>query len=94
MTLNRAVTVAKVHGPQAVPRELAWAEGDPGLRGHHGVDAVRAHLLEMPDDRHAAAATYLRAARRTRSVPEQRYLCSRAAQLERPGLGNPAVTAL
>jgi RNA polymerase sigma factor (sigma-70 family) len=82
VTLNRAVAVAMVHGPQAGLRELAAAEADPALAaGHHRVDAVRAHLLEMAGDREAARAQYLAAARRTRSVPEQRYLRSRAAQL-------------
>jgi RNA polymerase sigma factor (sigma-70 family) len=81
VTLNRSVAVAMVHGPQAGLRELASAEGDPALAGHHRVDAVRAHLLEMAGDREAARAQYLAAARRTSSVPEQRYLRSRAAQL-------------
>jgi hypothetical protein len=35
----------------------------------------------MAGDREAARAQYLAAARRTRSVPEQRYLRSCAAQL-------------
>jgi predicted RNA polymerase sigma factor len=81
VTLNRSVAVAMVQGPQAGLRELAAAEADPALVGHHRVDAVRAHLLEMAGEREAARAQYLLAARRTRSVPEQRYLRSRAAQL-------------
>jgi predicted RNA polymerase sigma factor len=84
VTLNRAVAVAMVHGPQAGLLELAAAEADPALAGHHRVDAVRAHLLEMAGDREAAREQYLLAARRTRSVPEQRYLRSRAAQLAPP----------
>jgi RNA polymerase sigma factor (sigma-70 family) len=84
VTLNRSVAVAMVHGPQAGLRELAAAEADPALAGHHRVDAVRAHLLEMAGDREAARAQYLLAARRTRSVPEQGYLRSRAAQLVPP----------
>ena len=43
--------------------------------------AVRAHLLEMAGDRAAARAEYRLAARLTLSVPEQRYLESRAARL-------------
>ena len=53
----------------------------PALAGHHRVDAVRAHLLEMAGDVEAARADYRRAARRTLSIPEQRYLESRAARL-------------
>jgi predicted RNA polymerase sigma factor len=57
------------------------AEAEPALAGHHRVDAVRAHLLDMTGDREAARASYALAARRTLSHPEQRYLESRAAQL-------------
>jgi RNA polymerase sigma factor (sigma-70 family) len=84
VTLNRSVAVAMVEGPQAGLRELVAAEADPALAGHHRVDAVRAHLLEMAGDLEAAHAQYLAAARRTRSVPEQRYLRTRAAQLAPP----------
>jgi len=49
--------------------------------GHHRVDAVRAHLLEMAGDVGAARASYRRAARHTTSLPEQRYLEGRAARL-------------
>ena len=47
--------------------------------------AVRAHLLEMAGDSAAAAIQYRVAARRTTSLPEQRYLDGRAAALDRPG---------
>jgi RNA polymerase sigma factor (sigma-70 family) len=81
VTLNRIVAVAMVHGPEAGLDELATAEGDPALAGHHRVDAVRAHLLERAGDHEAAAVHYRLAAGRTLSVPEQRYLESRAAML-------------
>jgi RNA polymerase sigma factor (sigma-70 family) len=81
VTLNRVVAIAMVHGPRAGLQRLAVAEADPGLVGHYRVDAVRAHLLDMSGDREAACACYRLAARRTLSVPEQRYLESRAAQL-------------
>jgi RNA polymerase sigma factor (sigma-70 family) len=84
VTLNRIVAVAMVHGPQAGLRQLDAAEADPALAGHHRVDAVRAHLLDMAGDHQAARAHYRLAARRTLSVPEQRYLESRAAQLTPP----------
>jgi predicted RNA polymerase sigma factor len=86
--LNRIVAVAMVHGPRAGLRQLAAAEADPGLAGHHRVDAVRAHLLELAGDQEAARAAYLQAARRTLSLPEQRYLRSRATRLRpRPARG-------
>jgi RNA polymerase sigma factor (sigma-70 family) len=85
VTLNRIVAVAMVHGPQAGLEQLAAAEADPALAGHHRLDAVRAHLLDLAGDRDAARAHYRLAARRTLSIPEQRYLESRAAQLTNPG---------
>jgi RNA polymerase sigma factor (sigma-70 family) len=81
ITLNRIVAVAMVHGPDAGLRQLAEAEADPALAGHHRVDAVRAHLLDLAGDHDAARTSYRLAARRTLSVPEQRYLESRAAQV-------------
>jgi predicted RNA polymerase sigma factor len=79
--LNRIVAVAMVHGPETALRQLEPAEADPALTGHHRLDAVRAHLLELAGDEEAAWAAYRRAARRTLSLPEQRYLQSRAARL-------------
>jgi predicted RNA polymerase sigma factor len=73
-----------VHGARAGLAQLAAAEADPGLAGHHRVDAVRAHLLDIAGDGPAARACYQLAARRTLSVPEQRYLQARAAQLAPP----------
>jgi RNA polymerase sigma factor (sigma-70 family) len=84
VTLNRIVADAMVHGPQAALRQLASAEADPALAGHHRVHAVRAHLLDMAGDPDAACAHYQLAARQTLSIPEQRYLTSRAHQLLTP----------
>jgi len=85
VTLNRSVAVAMVEGPRAGLQLLAdLAAGDPALAEHHRVYAVRAHLLEMAGDVAAARDAYGLAARRTLSVPEQRYLDSRAARLRRP----------
>lgn len=81
VTLNRIVAVAAVHGPGAGLEQLAAAEADPGLAGHHRVEAVRAHLLDLAGEHDAARAAYLLAARRTLSIPEQRYLELRAARL-------------
>jgi predicted RNA polymerase sigma factor len=80
--------VAMVHGPEAGLRQLAEAETSPGLAGHHRLEAVRAHLLELAGDREAARAAYRLAARRTLSLPERRYLESRAAG--GPGRCRPA----
>jgi RNA polymerase sigma factor (sigma-70 family) len=81
VTLNRAVAVGMVEGPQAGLDLLATLDGDGPLAGHHRLAAVRAHLLEMAGDPAAARAAYQEAARRTTSEPERRYLEERAARL-------------
>jgi RNA polymerase sigma factor (sigma-70 family) len=77
--LNRIVAVAMVHGAAEGLEQLAVAADDPVLREHYRVDAVRAHLLDMAGDPAAARHHYRLAARRTLSLPERRYLESRAA---------------
>jgi RNA polymerase sigma factor (sigma-70 family) len=81
VTLNRTVAVAMVRGPHAGLDVLAGLESDDRMAGNHRLDAVRAHLLEMAGDAAAARAGYRAAARRTTSVPEQRYLEARANRL-------------
>jgi RNA polymerase sigma factor (sigma-70 family) len=81
VTLNHAVAVAMVNGPQAGLDLLATLDADDRMAAHHRLDAVRAHLLEMAGDHDAARAGYRTAARRTTSLPEQRYLEARAARL-------------
>jgi RNA polymerase sigma factor (sigma-70 family) len=80
VTLNRLVALAMVDGPRAGLEELELAQADPALAGHHRVEAVRAHLLDLTGDREAAREHYRLAAERTLSLPERRYLESRAAQ--------------
>jgi RNA polymerase sigma factor (sigma-70 family) len=81
VTLNHAVAVAMVKGPRAGLQLLTTLETDDRVAAHHRLDAVRAHLLEMAGDHAAARAGYRSAARRTTSLPEQRYLEARAARL-------------
>jgi RNA polymerase sigma factor (sigma-70 family) len=81
VTLNHAVAVAMVRGPRAGLQLLATLDADDRMAAHHRLDAVRAHLLEMTGDHAAARASYRTAARRTTSLPEQRYLEARAARL-------------
>ncbi|MEV0972591.1 RNA polymerase sigma factor [Microtetraspora glauca] len=81
VTLNRAVAVAMTEGPRAGLDLLRTLEDDDRMAAHHRLHAVRAHLLEMAGDHVAARECYLLAARRTASLPEQRYLLSRAARL-------------
>ncbi|MEJ3652315.1 DUF6596 domain-containing protein [Actinomycetes bacterium KLBMP 9759] len=81
VTVNRAVAAAMVYGADAGLRLLDRLATDPRFSGHHRVDAVRAHLLEMKGDLDGAAAGFRAAARRTTSHPEQRYLLKKAAEL-------------
>jgi RNA polymerase sigma factor (sigma-70 family) len=81
VALNHAVAVAMARGPQAGLDLLERLEADERIAGDHRLHAVRAHLLEMSGDRAAARASYLAAARRTTSLPQQRYLHARAARL-------------
>ena len=81
VTLGRIVALAMVEGPTAGLEALAAVQEDLGLVGNHRVDAVRAHLLEVSGDAAAARLAYLRAARITLSLPEQRYLEDRARRL-------------
>ena len=81
VTLNRAVAVAMVDGPRAGLALLGTLDGDDRMARNHRLEAVRAHLLELAGNATAARESYLRAGRMTASVPEQRYLALRAAQL-------------
>ncbi|MGI5417310.1 RNA polymerase sigma factor [Actinomadura luteofluorescens] len=81
VTLNEAVALAMVDGPSAGLDLLRALDGDTRMEGHHRLAAVRAHLLEAAGDAPAAREAYRDAARGTTSLPERRYLESRAARL-------------
>ncbi|MEO9176769.1 MAG: DUF6596 domain-containing protein [Gaiellales bacterium] len=81
VTLNRAVALAMVRGPRAGLELIATLDDDERLAGHHRLAAVRAHLLDLAGERELARAAFRDAARRTTSMPEQRYLELRAAAL-------------
>jgi RNA polymerase sigma factor (sigma-70 family) len=81
VTLNHAVALAMVRGPQAGLDLLGTLADDERVARHHRLHAVRAHLLEMAGDHAAARASYRTAARRTTSLPERRYLEARIDRL-------------
>jgi RNA polymerase sigma factor (sigma-70 family) len=81
VVLNHAVAAAMVHGPRVGLDLLRALDSDERLAGHHRLDAVRAHLLELAGDREAAVAHYRIAAGRTASLPERNYLMTQAARL-------------
>jgi RNA polymerase sigma factor (sigma-70 family) len=80
--LNHAIATAMVHGPSAGLELLNALDADGRLTGHHRLDAVRAHLLELAGDQEAAIAHYCIAAGRTTSLPERNYLLTQAARLK------------
>ncbi|HET6866523.1 MAG TPA: DUF6596 domain-containing protein [Solirubrobacteraceae bacterium] len=79
VSLSRAIAAAMADGPASGLERLEPLEGQLG--GHHRLHAVRAHLLEMDGRPEEAIEDYEAAAQRTASVPEQRYLMTRAARL-------------
>jgi RNA polymerase sigma factor (sigma-70 family) len=79
VSLNRAIAVAMVDGPADGLKLLD--ELDSRLPGHYRLDATRAHFHEMAGDLESAVRCYRAAAARTTSVPEQRYLATRAARI-------------
>ena len=84
VTLSRAVALANVHGPRAGLALLGTLGADERMAHTHRLEAVRAHLLEQTGDTTAARDSYLRAAKMTASLSEQRYLELRAARLHHP----------
>jgi RNA polymerase sigma factor (sigma-70 family) len=79
VTLNRAVAVAMVQGPEAGLRMIAPLASARELRYSHRLPAVRAHLLALAGRPAEARIAYAEAARLATSIPEQRYLNERAA---------------
>ncbi|GAA1712231.1 sigma factor-like helix-turn-helix DNA-binding protein [Kribbella yunnanensis] len=78
ITLNRAIALSQVEGPQAGLDLLSTLDGNKSLTESHRLDAVRAHLHERAGNLTEARDLYLAAARRTTSLPEQRYLTAKA----------------
>jgi RNA polymerase sigma factor (sigma-70 family) len=87
--LNHAVAAAMAHGPSRGLQLLDALDGR--LKGHHRLDAVRAHLLEMAGDYPGATRHYLIAADRTTSLPERNYLLTQAARLREPPAIAPTI---
>lgn len=82
VTLNHAIAAAMVNGPAAGLDLLKPLDDDARMRGHHRLDAVRGHLLEMSGDREGASVRYRAAAERTMSIPERDYLLMKAARVD------------
>jgi RNA polymerase sigma factor (sigma-70 family) len=93
VTLNRVVAVAMVHGPHAGLEIITTLEADGRMARHHRLHAVRAHLLEMAGQPQAARQSFRTAARYATSLPEKRYLETRAAALASDGHRSTAMRA-
>jgi len=85
VALNHAAATAMAKGAGAGLELLSRLETDQRLACGHHLLAARAHMLEMAGEHAAARECYLRAAERTASLPQQRYLNARAARLEGRG---------
>jgi predicted RNA polymerase sigma factor len=79
--LNHAIAAALVYGARKGLELLETLDADTRLAGHHRLDAVRAHLLELAGDRKNAVRHYRRAAGKTGSLPERNYLLTQASRL-------------
>lgn len=81
VSLNHAVAVAMAQGPMAGLALLDELEKDGRIADDPRLLSVRAHLLEGIGDRSGARTCYEAAARRSTSLPRQRYLNEQAARL-------------
>ena len=81
--LNHAVALAMVRGPQAGLERLALLRDDARLANDHRLQAVKGHLQEMAGALKEARESYLAAAQQATSLPQQRYLHSLAARLDK-----------
>ena len=92
-TLNRALAVAMVHGPQAGLDLLATLDQDRRVASHHRLHAMRGHLLELAGQPEAARAEFELAARLCLSRPEREDLRRRASALSGRAAGQPPTIA-
>lgn len=81
VALNHAVAVAMARGPERGLALLDELDGDPRIKHHYRLDAVRGHLLERLGRRAAALPYFLAAAEKTASVPERNYLLLKIGRL-------------
>jgi predicted RNA polymerase sigma factor len=81
VALNHAVAVAMTGGPAEGLALLEKLDGDPRIKGHYRLDAVRAHLLERSGKVAASLPYYEAAAEKTASIPERNYLLLKIARL-------------
>jgi RNA polymerase sigma-70 factor, ECF subfamily len=82
IALNRAVAVAKVHGPAEALRTIELLDDHPKLKDYHLLLAVRGHLLRELGRWSEAAASYRNALRLECSEPERRFMRAKLEECE------------
>lgn len=82
VALNRAVAMAKVHGPADALASIAPLENNPKLHNYYLLLAVRGHLLMELGRRTEAAACFHAALACPCSAPERRFLGRKLAECE------------
>nr|MDQ3417150.1 RNA polymerase sigma factor [Actinomycetota bacterium] len=82
VSLNRAVAVSMVDGPQAGLDELAQLRDDPRLAGYRYLPATRADLLRQLGRFSEAAAAYRAALEHSDAGPERAFLQARLAEVD------------
>jgi len=92
VALNRAVAFAMVHGSEAGLELLNTLDKPDRLAGHHRLEAVRAHFLELCGNLVEAIGCYRIAAERTASLPERNYLLTQASRLSELLAGESAAS--
>jgi len=88
VALNRAVAIARVHGPAAALAAVAPLERDPHMRGYHLLLAVRGQLLLDLGRMSQAADAFKAALTCDCSQPERRFLERKLQQC-----GDPATAS-
>jgi RNA polymerase sigma-70 factor (ECF subfamily) len=78
--LNRAVVVAKVHGPEAALAALRPLDGNRSLRNYYLLPAVQGQLLLEIGDKQSASECFCQALDRPCSEPERRFLQRKLTQ--------------
>ncbi|HYN76126.1 MAG TPA: sigma-70 family RNA polymerase sigma factor [Candidatus Limnocylindria bacterium] len=80
VTLNRAVALARLEGPEAGLSLVDDLRASGALVGHHRLESVRAHLLEESGRVREAQVAFARAADLATSPAERDYLRARASR--------------
>jgi RNA polymerase sigma factor (sigma-70 family) len=81
VTLNKAIAVAEVQGPQAGLNLLESLKEDPRVANHHRLPAVQAHLQEQAGNKTEAKRLFEAAAEKAPNHQERKYLQRKAEAL-------------